>query len=103
MVLNRVNMKGTTRRAPRFLLVPAFLLFLCSAFTLPRLHPFASRSWNGFPAREPVIPLVGNVGASPVQALVSALRSATAAASRYRNVSFTDRDAQVSINRRLLA
>lgn len=94
MVLSRVNMKGTSRRALRFVLVPVFLLFLCFAFTLPRLHPFALRSWNGFPAREPVIPLVGNVGASPVQALVDTLRSATAAASRYRNVSFTDRDAQ---------
>lgn len=97
MARDRVSMKSSSRRVTplllRLLVVPALVLFLCFAFTLPLPH-FALRR-NDIPSRDPVIPLVGDAGVNPVQALVDALRSATADASRYRNVSFNGHDAQV--------
>lgn len=42
-----------------------------------------------------MIPLVGEAGEVPVQALAGALRRATLAASAYKNVSFNVHDAQV--------
>ena len=97
MVRDKAKMKGGRRVTllRLVLVVPVFLL-LCFAFTLPLSSFESSRPLgNGFPVRDPVIPLVGNAGESPVQALVGALRSATVAASAYRNVSFNDVDAEV--------
>ncbi|KAG0578811.1 hypothetical protein KC19_4G051000 [Ceratodon purpureus] len=96
MVRDKAKMKGGRRVTllRLVLVVPVFLL-LCFAFTLPLSSFESSRPLgNGFPVRDPVIPLVGNAGESPVQALVGALRSATVAASAYRNVSFNDVDAE---------
>jgi hypothetical protein len=97
MVRDRGRMKGARRvTLLRSLLVAPVFLLLCFAFALP-LSPFESRRprADGLAARDPVIPLVGEAGASPVQALVGALRSATAAASAHMNGTFNDHDAEV--------
>ena len=102
MVRDRGKMKGGRRATllVRLLLAaPAFLILLCFAFTLS-LSRFEPRG-TGFSVRDPVIPVVGKAGQSPVQALLGALRSASSAASAYKNGSFTDHDAQVCFDRSL--